>query len=94
MLFTAKTVVKPSVDPSLKSVPIKDLFNKYQRKIEAFKKEKPEVNKVLNYIMESDIKVMKAQADTIDVRFNVIYDQVMLTAKNRLILSVRKKMRR
>ena len=83
---TAKTVVKPSGDTALKSVPIKDLFNKYQRKIDDFKKDQPEVNKVLNYIMESDIKVMKAQADTIEVKVVNSKDKVQVCTSEQTLL--------
>ena len=44
-----------------KVVPISDVFKNRILDIEAFKQDKPEIYKALIYIMESDMKVMKAQ---------------------------------
>ena len=44
-----------------KVVPIRDVFKNRILDIEAFKQDKPEIYKALIYIMESDMKVMKAQ---------------------------------
>ena len=75
---TVKNIVNTSVDPAMKSVPIKKLFKEYQNDIDTFKENKPEVYKVLNYIMNSDVKVMKAQADTIGVKFSFTQGRLMV----------------
>merc|ERR1712079_288572 len=51
-------------------------MGKYKKEIDAFKKDKPEVYKVLNYILNSDVEVMKAQADTIGIRVKNNMDKI------------------
>jgi len=52
-----------------KVVPIiTDVFQNRLKEIQVFRQDKPEVYKVLKYILNSDTKVMKAQADTIETR--------------------------
>ena len=47
------------------------VFKNRLKEIQVFRQDKPEVYKVLKYILNSDTKVMKAQADTIETRFHV-----------------------
>ena len=67
---SAKNNAKDSNDPCLRSITIKELFNEHKQEIKEFKKEKPEIYKVLDYIMKSNTKVMKAQADTIGIKLH------------------------
>jgi hypothetical protein len=84
---TTKTVVNYSFGSGKKVVSIKDVFMKRINDIEAFKKDKPEVYRVLKYILGSDIKVMKAQADTIEIQLVINLDQVEIRdrAKSQMI---------
>ena len=66
-----------------KIVPIKDLFKNRINDIEVFKKDKPEVYRVLKYILGSDIRVMKAQADTIDMRLDVNLDKAEIKDRSK-----------
>ena len=59
-----------------KVVPIKDVFKNRVQDIEVFKQDKPEVYKVLKYIWNSDIKVMKNQADTNEIKSSFSFDRV------------------
>jgi hypothetical protein len=65
-----------------KVVPIKDVFISRINDIEFFKHDKPEVYKVLKYILGCGMKVMKAQADTIEIELIINLDKVDMT--NRL----------
>ena len=57
--------------------------------IKVFKKDKPEVYKVLKYILKSDIKVMKDQADTIDIRLEVFRDKAKMRNKDLFVNKVK-----
>ena len=64
-------------------MPIKDVFMKRINNIEVFKQDKPEVYKVLKYILGSDIKVMKAQADSIEIQLAINLDHVEIKDKSK-----------
>ena len=77
----SKNIVNHSLGSGEKVVPIKDVFKDRTVYVEAYKEDKPEVFKVLKYILESGIKVMKAQADTIALIFEVGNDCVKASVK-------------
>ena len=69
-----------------KVVPIRDVFKNRILDIEEFKQDKPEVYKALMYIMGSDAKVMKAQADTVDVKLRLNLDKIKISPENFTLL--------
>ena len=73
-----------------KVVPIKDVFMNRIHDIEAFKKDKPEVYRVLKCILDSDIKVMKAQADTVEIELIVKLDTVQLSNRSKSLMIEKK----
>ena len=75
---STKSIVSYSFGSGDKVVPIKDMFLNRINDIEVLKNDKPEVYRVLKYILSSDVKVMKAQADTIDIKLKVNLDQVKI----------------
>ena len=79
------------VDSGKILVPIKDVFKNRRTDIKVFKNEKPEVYKVLRFILGSDAKVMKTQADTIEIKLHVLNDEVNLTKDARVKLCTWKK---
>ena len=60
-------------------MPVKVVFENHLKKIDIFRDEKPEVYKVLKYILGSDLKVFKSQCDTIDVKLKVSNDSVFIS---------------
>ena len=60
-------------------VPIKDVFRDRLQDIQAFRGDGTEVYKVLLYILYCDLKVMKSQAGTVDVKFKMFRDRFILT---------------
>ena len=71
-----KNVVSYSFGSGEKVVPIKNVFMNRLNDIELFKQDKPEVYRVLKYILGSDVKVMKAQANTIEIQLVINLDKV------------------
>ena len=57
---------------------------------EVFKEDKPEVYRVLKYILGSDLKVMKAQADTIEIELRINLDKVEIKDKFKSEMIVKK----
>ena len=55
----------------------------YHDDIEVFRQDKPEVYKLLKHILESDAKVMKAQADATEIKVIVCHDQVQFPSKQK-----------
>ena len=74
-------VVSYSFGSGEKVVPIKDVFMNRINDIKVLKQDRPEVYRVLKYILGSNIKVMKAQADTIEIKLRIGLDQVQITAE-------------
>ena len=68
--------VKNIVDPGEKIVPIKEVFKNKLDGIEIFKEDKPEVYKALKYILNSDTKIMVAQARSLEIICDVNKDTV------------------
>ena len=66
-----------------KIVPIKNIFMNRINDIEVFKQDKPEVYRVLKYILGSGIKVMKAQADTIGIELKISLDKVEIENRSK-----------
>ena len=85
-----KTVVDYSFGSGKKVVSIKDVFMNRIHDIEAFKKDKPEVYRVLKCILDSDIKVMKAQADTVEIELIVKLDTVQLSNRSKSLMIEKK----
>ena len=72
-----------SVGSGEKIVPIKEVFKSLKKsEIKIFKQGKTEVFNALKYILRSDIKVMKAQADTVSMKLNVENDTVIISPDN------------
>ena len=69
-----------------KIVPMKDVFKNRVEDIEVFREDKDKVYELLKYILNSDCKVMKAQADTIQIKYCVERDAVKIRGKNASIL--------
>ena len=82
-LTPAKNIVSYSFGPGKKVVPIKNIFINRVNDIEVFKLDKPEVYRVLKYILGSDIKVMQAQADTIEIKLEIHRDQVSIQRRSK-----------
>ena len=57
-------------------VPIKEVFKNRIRDIEIFKGDQSEVYKVLKYILNSDTKVQKAQAKTLQTKGTLISESI------------------
>ena len=73
-----------------KIVPIKSVFENRNNDIECFKQDKPGVYQVLKYILGSDIKVMKAQADTIDIILEIDYDRSKIPNRSKSLIIEKK----
>ena len=79
MSVNAKDILSPfeniancSADFGAKVMPIKEVFKSLKKsEIKILKNGKTEVFKALKYILKSDIKVMKAQADSVSMELNV-----------------------
>ena len=80
---TKNVVVNYLFGSGEKVVPIKDVFMNRINDIEVFKQGKPEVYRVLKYILDSGIKVMKAQADTVEVKLKIHLDQVLIKDRSK-----------
>ena len=80
---STKNIVSYSFGSGEKVVPIKDVFVNRINDIEVFKQEKPEVYGVLKYILSSDIKVMKAQANTIEIELEISRDTVEINDRSK-----------
>ena len=81
ILSPFENIVNYSADFGAKVVPIKDVFKNLKKsEVKIFKNGKTEVFKVLKYILNSDIKVMKAQADTVKITFSVSNDHASMKA--------------
>ena len=59
------------------------MFKAHRDDIEVFRQDKPEAYKLLKHILESDAKVMKAQADATEVKLEVSYDYVRFHSKQK-----------
>ena len=79
-LVPTKNIVNQLVESGEKVVPIKEVFKNKLDEIEVFRRDKPEVFKALKYILKSDIKVMKAQADTVKITLSVSNDHASMKA--------------
>ena len=83
VLAPGKNVVNYSVGSGEKVVPIKEVFKSLKKtEIKILKQGKTEVFKALQYILKSDIKVMKAQADSVSMKLHVDNDTVIISPEN------------
>ena len=90
MSVKAKEILSPSENMAnysanfgAKVVPIKEVFKSLKKsEIKILKHGKTEVFKALKYILKSDIKVMKAQADSVSMKLNVEGDAVKINHEN------------
>ena len=90
MSVRAKEILSPSENMAnysanfgAKVVPIKEVFKSLKKsEIKILKHGKTEVFKALKYILKSDIKVMKAQADSVSMELNVEGDTVKINHEN------------
>ena len=89
-LTPTKNIVSYSYGSGKKVVPIKDVFMNRINDIECFKQDKPGVYQVLKYILGSGIKVMKAQADTIDIILEIDYDRSKIPNRSKSLIIEKK----
>ena len=83
ILSPFENIVNYSADFGSKVVPIKEVFKNLKKsEIKIFKNGKTEVFKVLKYILKSDVKVMKAQADSVSMKLNLEGDAVNISHEN------------
>ena len=90
MSVKAKEILSPSENMAnysanfgAKVVPIKEVFKSLKKsEIKILKHGKTEVFKALKYILKSDIKVMKAQADSVSMELNVEGNVVKINNEN------------
>ena len=90
MSVKAKEILSPSENMAnysanfgAKVVPIKEVFKSLKKsEIKILKNGKTEVFKALKYILKSDIKVMKAQADSVSMELNVEGNVVKINNEN------------
>ena len=87
---TTKTVGNYSFGSGEKVVPIKEVFVNRINEIEVFKQDKPELYRVLKYILSSNIKVMKVQADTIEIELSINFDKVDIIGKSKSQMNEKK----
>ena len=80
ILSPFENIVNYSADFGAKVVPIKEVFKNLKKsEVKIFKNGKTEVFKVLKYILKSDVKVMKAQADSVSMKLKVDNDTVVIS---------------
>ena len=83
ILSPFENIANYSADFGAKVVPIKEVFKNLEKsEIKILKHGKTEVFKALKYILKSDIKVMKAQADSVSMELNVEGDAVKISYEN------------
>ena len=90
MSLNAKEILSPlenidnySIDIEAKMVPIKEVFKSMKKsEVKILKQGKTEVFKALKYILKSDLKVMKAQADSVSMKLKVEGDAVNISHEN------------
>ena len=79
----SKNIDNYSVDFGAEMLPIKKVFKIMKKsEIKIFKHGKTEVFKALKYILKSDVKVMKAQADSVSMKLNVEGNAVKIDYEN------------